>query len=263
MFAKRREVPDPDLNLIPIMNLFVALIPFLLLSAVFFHLRVIRGSVPAATEGQTDIAKGPDTVTMTVQIDPAEGFHVSASSATLAPDEMAKLGKTIPKKGKVYDYATLSQVMRGVKRQWDQSDTVIIVADPKVKLKSFKSSVGTESPSWLVTVAAPPNCNLALTRLTVPPVLFKAPMRFKSPPLKLSVPPLTLAPAEILGVGDRLGSIEPGKSASLIVTDGDPLEIRTHVEMAFIDGREVALDENRHRRLYERYRSRPRVAAAD
>ncbi len=137
MFARRREVPDADLNLIPIMNLFVALIPFLLLSAVFFHLRVIRGSVPAATEGQTDIAKGPDTVTVTVQIDPAEGFHVSASSATLAPDEMAKLGRTIPKKGKAYDYAALGQVMRSVKRQWDQSDTVIIVADPKVKYKEL------------------------------------------------------------------------------------------------------------------------------
>jgi len=82
-------------------------------------------------------------------------------------------------------------------------------------------------------------------------------------PRDVALRAVTLAPAEILGVGKQLGSIEVGKSASLIVTDGDPLEIRSHVEMAFIDGREVRLDDNRHRRLYERYRSRPRVAAAE
>jgi len=68
---------------------------------------------------------------------------------------------------------------------------------------------------------------------------------------------ITLYPARVLGVEDDLGSIEVGKSASLIVTDGDPLEIRTHVERVFVDGRPINPLENRHHRLYERYRSRP------
>lgn len=72
---------------------------------------------------------------------------------------------------------------------------------------------------------------------------------------------ITLYPAEILGVGADLGSIEPGKSASLILTDGDPLEIRTRTTAAWIDGRPVALDDNRHERLYRKYRDRPRPAA--
>jgi imidazolonepropionase-like amidohydrolase len=72
---------------------------------------------------------------------------------------------------------------------------------------------------------------------------------------------ITLDPARILGVGDSLGSIEPGKSASLILTDGDPLEIRTRVLAAWIDGRHVALEDNRHLRLYRKYASRPRAAA--
>ncbi len=73
---------------------------------------------------------------------------------------------------------------------------------------------------------------------------------------------VTLAPAQILGVDDDLGSIEVGKSASLILTDGDPLEIRTKVERAFIDGRPVDLEANRHERLYRKYRQRPRLAGA-
>jgi imidazolonepropionase-like amidohydrolase len=69
---------------------------------------------------------------------------------------------------------------------------------------------------------------------------------------------VTLYPAEILGVGSRLGSLEEGKDANLIVTTGDPLEIRTQVVRAFIGGREVDLS-SRHTRLYERYRNRPRT----
>ncbi|MFQ5669229.1 MAG: amidohydrolase family protein [Acidobacteriota bacterium] len=74
---------------------------------------------------------------------------------------------------------------------------------------------------------------------------------------------VTLAPARILGVGDALGSIEAGKSASLIITDGDPLEIRTHVIAMYIDGRPVDLHANRHERLFRKYRSRPPATAAE
>jgi imidazolonepropionase-like amidohydrolase len=81
-------------------------------------------------------------------------------------------------------------------------------------------------------------------------------------PREVALEALTLAPARILGVESALGSIEVGKSASLILTDGDPLEIRTRVERAFIDGRPVALSDNRHERLYRRYRDRPAVAAS-
>ena len=75
---------------------------------------------------------------------------------------------------------------------------------------------------------------------------------------EMALEAITLAPARILGVGDDLGSIEVGKSASLIITDGDVLEIRTNVERVFIDGREASM-ETRQTRLYERYASRPVV----
>ena len=56
--------------------------------------------------------------------------------------------------------------------------------------------------------------------------------------------------------GYILGTLEPNKEATLIVTDGDPLEIRTHVLRAFIAGRETSLD-NRQHRLYEKYLGKP------
>jgi imidazolonepropionase-like amidohydrolase len=67
---------------------------------------------------------------------------------------------------------------------------------------------------------------------------------------------ITLYPAQLFGVADSLGSIEEGKTANLVVTDGDPLEIRTEVRYLFINGKLVSL-ENKHRGLYEKYRARP------
>lgn len=72
---------------------------------------------------------------------------------------------------------------------------------------------------------------------------------------------ITLYAAEILGIADRVGSLEPGKDATLIVTDGDPLDIRTHVEKAFIQGRPVDLM-NRHKRLYLKYKEKYRQKKA-
>ena len=68
---------------------------------------------------------------------------------------------------------------------------------------------------------------------------------------------VTLSPAEILGVGDRLGSIEPGKIADLVVGDGEPLEMTTHVEQVWIAGKSTSM-ENRQTRLFHKYDQRPR-----
>ena len=62
--------------------------------------------------------------------------------------------------------------------------------------------------------------------------------------------------AQILGLDADLGTLETGKEATLIVTDGDPLDIRSHVLRAFIAGREIELT-SRHTRLYEKYKQRP------
>jgi imidazolonepropionase-like amidohydrolase len=68
---------------------------------------------------------------------------------------------------------------------------------------------------------------------------------------------ITLYPAQILGVADRIGSLETGKDATLIVADGDPLEISTHVTAAYIQGRAVSLND-RHKRLWEKYKEKYR-----
>jgi imidazolonepropionase-like amidohydrolase len=50
---------------------------------------------------------------------------------------------------------------------------------------------------------------------------------------------LTINPARIIGIDDRLGSIEPGKDADLVIWSGDPLDVLSRVQRAFIDGTEI------------------------
>lgn len=73
---------------------------------------------------------------------------------------------------------------------------------------------------------------------------------------------VTLYPAQILGLAHRLGSIEVGKDATLMVTGGDPLEYSTIVEQVYIQGRTVDMTD-KHRRLFERYREKYRQVAEE
>jgi imidazolonepropionase-like amidohydrolase len=66
---------------------------------------------------------------------------------------------------------------------------------------------------------------------------------------------VTINPAEIWGQSDKVGSVEKGKWADLLITNGDPLEIQTKVEHVYIKGKEIELT-NKQTRLYEKYMSR-------
>jgi len=68
---------------------------------------------------------------------------------------------------------------------------------------------------------------------------------------------VTLYPAQILGAGDKVGSIEVGKLADLQITDGDPLLVATHCEQVVVNGKLVPM-ESRQTRLFHKYDGRPR-----
>jgi imidazolonepropionase-like amidohydrolase len=56
---------------------------------------------------------------------------------------------------------------------------------------------------------------------------------------EIALQALTINPARIIGVADRLGSLEPGKDADIVIWSGDPLDVMNRVERAFLDGREI------------------------
>ena len=72
-------------------------------------------------------------------------------------------------------------------------------------------------------------------------------------PWKEALRSITLSTAEILGVEEKVGSLDAGKDATFFIANGDILDIRTQVERAFIKGREIDLSD-RHKMLYEKYK---------
>ncbi len=71
-------------------------------------------------------------------------------------------------------------------------------------------------------------------------------------PVEQGLKAITLDAARILGIDDVVGSLQPGKDATLVISDGHPLEIRTSNQHVFIRGRSIDMTD-KHRRLYERY----------
>jgi imidazolonepropionase-like amidohydrolase len=67
---------------------------------------------------------------------------------------------------------------------------------------------------------------------------------------------ITLNAAKILGIGDKTGSIEVGKDANVIISEGDILDMRTSIVTdAFIQGRKIDLTD-KHKLLNERYKQK-------
>ena len=67
---------------------------------------------------------------------------------------------------------------------------------------------------------------------------------------------ITLWPAELLGISDKVGSIQEGKLANLLITKGDPLDIRSEVKYVFVEGKEVPPG-NRNLDMFEEFRQQP------
>ena len=68
---------------------------------------------------------------------------------------------------------------------------------------------------------------------------------------------VTLYAAEVLGIADKAGSLEKGKDATLMITDGDPLEITTQVEQVYIQGKKIDMSDH-HKVLYDKYKEKYR-----
>jgi imidazolonepropionase-like amidohydrolase len=80
-------------------------------------------------------------------------------------------------------------------------------------------------------------------------------------PYEEALKAVTINPAEIWGVADRLGSLDVGKTANVVIANGDPLDVKTDVKQVFIDGRSIPM-ENRQTHLRDQYGGVPSAPSA-
>ncbi len=127
LFSRYRHArEEAEVNLIPVMNLFVAMIPFLLLAAAFYHVGVIPTSLPSQTDETSDIAADTKSVTVNLLIE-RERIQISASNAVLDEETLAELSLTLEKTDKGFDLELLGKALFEIKRRYENSDTVVVL----------------------------------------------------------------------------------------------------------------------------------------
>ncbi len=137
MFDRYRVVrKEVDVNLIPVMNLFVVLIPFLLLAAAFMHIGVIATSLPSQTDAASDIAADTKSVTVNLMIE-KDTIQISASNAVLDEATLASLAFSLPKGKDGFDLEILGKALHEIKLRYENSDTVIVLPQDEVEYQQI------------------------------------------------------------------------------------------------------------------------------
>jgi biopolymer transport protein ExbD len=134
-----RTEEDTDINLIPIMNMFMVLIPFLLMSASFFHVKAINTSIPVhakpAAATNDDLPLQKITVVLEIKSD-----HVRISMLEETPNDLQEsAGETVfprPTGGDI-PVGAVAGHLAALKKKYPASDTMILIPDDDVSYREI------------------------------------------------------------------------------------------------------------------------------
>ncbi len=129
-----RSEEEPELNMIPIMNMFMVLIPFLLMSASFFQIKAINTSVPvhADTPSKASDASRTEKITVILEIK-AQEIRISALSDTPNDIQISSMEKVFPRlPGGGLSVAAVANHLKTLKSRYPASDTMILIPDDEV-----------------------------------------------------------------------------------------------------------------------------------
>lgn len=137
---RRSSEEEPELNMIPIMNLFMVLIPFLLSSVSFLHIKAINTSIPVHAErpAQTVEAKEPPkkiTVVLEIKVD-----QVRVSTLSDTPNDLQVSEKELVlsrKKGADLALSAVADHLKKLKQRFPASDTMILIPDNAVSYREI------------------------------------------------------------------------------------------------------------------------------
>ena len=136
--GRRNSDDDTELNMIPIMNIFLVIIPFLLTSVSFFHIKVISTSVPVMADSMHESVK-PEKIKLTVIVEMRRAdMRLSAAAEKLDPQELEQFKQKIkPQTAGMYPLMELNAYLQSIKSIYPASDTLILIPDETVIYESI------------------------------------------------------------------------------------------------------------------------------
>lgn len=131
---RSRSEEDTDINLIPIMNMFMVLIPFLLMSASFYHIKAINTSIPVHADTASKEADSEKTQKITVILEiKTDQIRISALSDTPNDLQLSGMETVLPRKaGSEISVAAVADRLKLLKAKYPASDTMILIPDDEV-----------------------------------------------------------------------------------------------------------------------------------
>jgi biopolymer transport protein ExbD len=133
-FNRWREARPPtgELDLIPVMNLFMVLIPFLLMGAAFYHIAVIPGSLPQHADTPAGgEAEEPRALTANLQLR-ADRLSLTFAGPGVDPDTLGRFALELQRGADGFDANALRARLRQVKAAYPESDTMMALPDRDV-----------------------------------------------------------------------------------------------------------------------------------
>ena len=151
---KRREMEDDcEPNLTPIMNMFLVLIPFLLMSASFYHIKSVNTSVPVLAESVNDRTEADTAISVTVVVElKKDSLKVSAMSDKLTGAELDQFKAEYPKESDTYPLEKFSAYLQGIKNQYPKSDTLILIPNATTDYNTIIHAMDTARRSGEITL---------------------------------------------------------------------------------------------------------------
>lgn len=121
--GRERRPEDVELNITPVMNMFLILVPFLLLTAVFVRIAVLELSLPTLKKGQSQAPAKENAVLVILSVS-ENGFLLKAPETKFPPIRL---------KENQFDYGTLVERLREVHNKFATTDDIIISPAAEIK----------------------------------------------------------------------------------------------------------------------------------
>jgi biopolymer transport protein ExbD len=150
---KRKEMEDDgEPNLVPIMNMFLVIIPFLLMSASFYTIKAVNTSIPVLSSG-ADTAGENSIVSLTVVAEiKKESIKLSAMSDKLTDKELEQFKTEYPvDSNSSYPMDKLSMHLQMIKMKYPKSETLILIPDSSIDYETIIRAMDTARKAGEVT----------------------------------------------------------------------------------------------------------------
>ncbi|MBN1906345.1 MAG: biopolymer transporter ExbD [Deltaproteobacteria bacterium] len=136
---KRKEMEDGEPNLVPIMNMFLVIIPFLLMSASFYQIKAVNTSIPVLSSGGADKAGEENSISLTVVAElKKESIKLSVMSDRLTDEEIQQFkAEYTADDNSGFPMDKYTSHLKDIKAKYPKSETLILIPDNSVDYETI------------------------------------------------------------------------------------------------------------------------------